>query len=261
MTGIELWNKTAGSNNASPPFGAPEGMPASQVNDTMRQMMAATREWYESGGWTDLGLTVVYSSSTAFGVVGDQRTYFMVGRRIKLVGTGAMGTLYGTITAVSYSSSTIVTVALDSGTIDVTLQKVYVSFLEQSCLSHLLPLAGGTMTGALTVPDATITDEGVIHKLRVTNYITGYAAGTINSPGSLMITGVESRLLFVRGSIANHEFSEFVNCQSFEGKTQFGTAKIGTPPARTYTDVDGATQLTLSGGTNGAYSISVLSFI
>lgn len=42
---IERWSTTPGSNNASPPHGAPEGMAPSAVNDTMRQMMAETARY------------------------------------------------------------------------------------------------------------------------------------------------------------------------------------------------------------------------
>lgn len=54
-----VWSKystTPASNNASPPAGAPEGMNPSDVNDTMRDMMAEIRTLgdYTSGAWTDI---------------------------------------------------------------------------------------------------------------------------------------------------------------------------------------------------------------
>jgi hypothetical protein len=62
--GIESWSITAGSNNATPPDGAPENMAPSTVNNTMREMMAQTRKWAEqavSGTWNaDAGSANAY---------------------------------------------------------------------------------------------------------------------------------------------------------------------------------------------------------
>lgn len=44
---IETWSKTAGSNNASPPDGFPEGMAPGSVNDSAREVMAQVRRWAE----------------------------------------------------------------------------------------------------------------------------------------------------------------------------------------------------------------------
>lgn len=45
------WSETAASNNTASPDGAPEGMAASGVNDTIREMMGATkREWNRAHG-------------------------------------------------------------------------------------------------------------------------------------------------------------------------------------------------------------------
>src|SRR4051812_35886394 len=47
MSDVSNWNTSAASNNSAPPDGAPEGMLPGQVNDAMREMMAATKRWYE----------------------------------------------------------------------------------------------------------------------------------------------------------------------------------------------------------------------
>jgi hypothetical protein len=44
---VEQWSPTASLNTDPPPNGAPEGMDADTVNDTMRQMMASQREIYD----------------------------------------------------------------------------------------------------------------------------------------------------------------------------------------------------------------------
>src|SRR5690554_2832992 len=47
MSNVSQWETSAPNNDAAPPDGAPEGMAANTVNDTMREMMAATARWYQ----------------------------------------------------------------------------------------------------------------------------------------------------------------------------------------------------------------------
>lgn len=47
MTNVSEWDVAASNNTGSPPAGAPEGMLAAKVNDTMREMMAALSRWYQ----------------------------------------------------------------------------------------------------------------------------------------------------------------------------------------------------------------------
>jgi hypothetical protein len=63
------WSETAANNNASPPNGAPEGWTGAQVNDVVREIMAALkREWNRShptviaGGTAD-ALTLTYATA------------------------------------------------------------------------------------------------------------------------------------------------------------------------------------------------------
>ena len=46
---IENWSTSAGSNNAAPPDGFPEGMAPSAVNNSAREVMAQVRRWAEQG--------------------------------------------------------------------------------------------------------------------------------------------------------------------------------------------------------------------
>ena len=115
--GIESYSAIASSNNSSPPNGAPEGMAPSAVNNVMRQMMADTRTWYEDAEWISLGHTHTYASGTSFTVASTDITgEYTVGRRIRAVGSST-GTIYGTITASSFSTNTTVTVEWDSGSL------------------------------------------------------------------------------------------------------------------------------------------------
>lgn len=50
---VSDWSTTPGSNTAAPPNGAPEGWAPSAVNDTIRQMMADLRTFYDGANITN----------------------------------------------------------------------------------------------------------------------------------------------------------------------------------------------------------------
>ena len=128
---IKDYSTIAANNTLTPPNGAPEGMAAGLVNNTIRQVMADTRSFYESGGWCDLGHVPTYVSTTSFTIPTDVTAYYTVGRRIRFYGT-IMGTFYGYIVSNAYSSpNTTVTVVLDSGALTSNLSRVDLSFFEQ----------------------------------------------------------------------------------------------------------------------------------
>jgi hypothetical protein len=128
---IKDYSTTAANNTLTPPNGAPEGMAAGLVNNTIRQIMADTRLFYESGGWCDLGHVPTYVSATSFTIPTDVTAYYTVGRRIRFYGT-IMGTFYGYIVSSAFSSpNTTVTVVLDSGALTSNLSRVDLSFFEQ----------------------------------------------------------------------------------------------------------------------------------
>ena len=128
---IKDYSTTAANNTLTPPNGAPEGMAAGLVNNTIRQVMADTRLFYESGGWCDLGHVPTYVSATSFTIPTDVTAYYTVGRRIRFYGT-IMGTFYGYIVSSAFSSpNTTVTVVLDSGALTSNLSRVDLSFFEQ----------------------------------------------------------------------------------------------------------------------------------
>ena len=128
---IKDYSTIAANNTLTPPNGAPEGMAAGLVNNTIRQVMADTRSFYESGGWCDLGHVPTYVSATSFTIPTDVTAYYTVGRRIRFYGT-IMGTFYGYIVSSAFSSpNTTVTVVLDSGALTSNLSRVDLSFFEQ----------------------------------------------------------------------------------------------------------------------------------
>jgi hypothetical protein len=105
-------------------------MAAGLVNNTMRQLMADTRSFYESGGWCDLGHVPTFVSATSFTIPTDVTAFYGVGRRIRMYGA-IMGTLFGYITASTYSApNTTVTVTLDSGSLTSNLSNVLLAFTD-----------------------------------------------------------------------------------------------------------------------------------
>lgn len=114
MSNVEKWSLTAASNNDAPPDGAPEGMNKTDVNDTMREFMAAVRTWYDDPEFLDLmdAYTVTRESATEVRVAAvNAVSYFNTGRRIRITGGVPKA---GVVASVVFSSpDTIVTVDLD----------------------------------------------------------------------------------------------------------------------------------------------------
>jgi hypothetical protein len=134
---IKDYSTTAANNTLTPPNGAPEGMAAGLVNNTIRQIMADTRSFYESGGWCDLNHVPTYVSATSFTIPTDVTAYYTVGRRIRCYGT-IMGTLFGFVTASTYSApNTTVTVTLYSGSLTSNLSRIEVNFLDSDAQNFM----------------------------------------------------------------------------------------------------------------------------
>jgi hypothetical protein len=76
---------------------------------------ATTLEW-------QVGTTPTFVDATNFTLTGDQRTTYQVNRRVRATLGGS--TLYGTISAVAYTTLTTVTVVWDTGSLDSSLAAV-----------------------------------------------------------------------------------------------------------------------------------------
>ncbi len=128
MSDVSAWSQTAAGNGvAAPPDGAPEGMQRSEVNDTQREDMAATRRWYEDPEWVDLlkeddGFTVTRTNDTTINVVfdgspaRDASSKFPDGSRIRL--DDGTTQLVGFVTSTSFATpNTSVVVDIDGATV------------------------------------------------------------------------------------------------------------------------------------------------
>jgi hypothetical protein len=76
------------------------------------------------------GPAPTFVSSTSFTLAGDKTTDFHIGRRVKTQNSG--GTFYGTITNSVFTTSTLVTVVLDSGALDSGLSNVWFGIVGQN---------------------------------------------------------------------------------------------------------------------------------
>lgn len=113
--------------------------------------------------FTASGLTPTFVGSTSFTLVGDQRSTFHIGRRIKSSNSG--GTGYHTITNSTYSSpNTTVTVANDSTALDSGLSSVSLSILTADSTSSIpgveVSQDDWTHQGDVTVEGTIIPTQG-----------------------------------------------------------------------------------------------------
>jgi len=113
--GIEVWANTANNNGTvDSSINIAEGCPPSGINNAIRQVMADVRTQLENSEWFNYGLTISYVSNTQYSVPGNLTSVYKTNRRIQAVGT-LTGTIYGTITASTYTgSATTVTVQWDN---------------------------------------------------------------------------------------------------------------------------------------------------
>ena len=137
MAGIKDYSSTAGSNTSIGGISIAEGMLPSNINNAFRGLTADIREWYNDSQWViygdgDTTFTITYTSSTSFTVAGvDVTSFYHVGRRVKAI-AATPGTIYGTISATTFSTNTTVTVTWDSGSLANEAVTIYVSALSKT---------------------------------------------------------------------------------------------------------------------------------
>lgn len=124
MSGIKSYSNNPSANTAL----FAEQQLASSVNDSARELQADLAAWYRDAEWIEYGkgngagdgvtddYICSYVSATEFRIgSADVTAAYHVGRRVRAVGANT-GTIYGQITAVSYSgTNTEVTASWDDG--------------------------------------------------------------------------------------------------------------------------------------------------
>jgi len=130
---IKQWSTTPASNGTTPnvvPYGWPEGMAPSSVNNTARQQMADHRYQWQDAEWFCWGDVASKASTTSFKIASDVTSRYLANRRVKILDNT---TLYATITSSSYSApDTTVNLSLDSGTLSTTTPQIALSIMSPS---------------------------------------------------------------------------------------------------------------------------------
>jgi hypothetical protein len=177
MAGIKDYSTTAANNTTIGSINTAEGMLPSNINNCFRGLGAELREWYNDSQWViygdgDNGFTITYASSTSFTVSGvDVTSFYHVGRRIKAVGSST-GTIYGSISASTFSTNTTVTVTWESGSLSNETITIYVAALSKT--NDSIPEL--VITNAKVATNAAI-DATKIHDGTISNTEFGYLNG------------------------------------------------------------------------------------
>ena len=185
MAGIKDYSTTQADNTTLNGIDTAEGMLPSNLNNAIRALMKNTREWFNDAQWVEYGdgngaYTAAYASGTSFTINGiNVSAIYHVGRRIKLIAS-TPGTIFGTITGVSFSSNTTVVVSWDSGSLSSeTITAIYVGILTKT--NNSIPtgivgtttLADGSVTTAKLADDAVTVAKMAINSIDSDQYVDG----------------------------------------------------------------------------------------
>jgi len=150
------WSTSASGNASVVGINWAEGQPPSTVNDSAREVMAQLRRQYrpDEWEWVAISNTASVASQTSFRVSTDLTSVFHAQRRVRLQSTSTIR--YATVVSSSFTAETTVTVTVDAGSLSAShsIAALGPSVTNPSARMDFLPLAGGTLTGNLTVSNA-----------------------------------------------------------------------------------------------------------
>jgi hypothetical protein len=196
MAGIKDYSTTASSNTTIGSISVAEGMLPSNINNAFRGLAAEIREWYNDSQWViygdgDNGFTITYASATSFTVAGvDVTSFYHVGRRVKAIAT-TPGTIFGTISATTFSTNTTVTVVWDSGSLANEAVVIYVAALSKTNDSIPELVITNAKVAAAAAIDATKIGGGAVSNLEF-SYLDGVT--------SAIQTQIDSKQATITGS-------------------------------------------------------------
>ncbi len=234
MAGIKDYSSTASTNTTIGGISIAEGMLPSNINNAFRGLAADIREWYNDTQWVvygdgDSSFTIAYASATSFTVAGvDVTSFYHVGRRVKIIAT-TPGTIFGTISASTFSTNTTVTVTFDSGSLANEAIEVYLAILSKTndSIPELVitnaKVATSAAIAATKIHDGSVSNtefgflDGVTSAIQtqlnakqatitgaattvVTSDLTASRAAISNSSGKIAVSSVtDTELGFVSG--------------------------------------------------------------
>jgi hypothetical protein len=255
MAGIKDYSSTAGGNTSVGGISIAEGMLPSNINNAFRALTADIREWYNDSQWViygdgDSAFTVTYASSTSFTVSSaDVTSFYHVGRRIKAVGSST-GTIYGSITASSFSTNTTVTVTWDSGSLSNETLTIYVGALSKTNSS--IPDA---VIGSANIADGSVTTA----KIADTNVTAAKLAATLDLSGKTITfpTGIPA-INIGAGTVDNTELG-YLNGVTSAVQTQIDSKQATiTGAATTITSSDLTASRALTSNGSGKVAVSTV---
>jgi hypothetical protein len=196
MAGIKDYSTTAANNTTIGSISTAEGMLPSNINNAFRGLAAEIREWYNDSQWVIYGdgdgsFTITYASATSFTVSGvDVTSFYHVGRRVKAIAT-TPGTIYGTISATTFSTNTTVTVTWDSGSLANEAVSIYVAVLSKTNDSIPELVITNAKVATAAAIDATKIGGGAVSNLEF-SYLDGVT--------SAIQTQIDSKQATITGS-------------------------------------------------------------
>jgi len=196
MAGIKDYSTTAANNTTIGSISVAEGMLPSNINNAFRGLAAEIREWYNDSQWVIYGdgdgsFTIAYASATSFTVSGvDVTSFYHVGRRVKAIAT-TPGTIYGTISASTFSTNTTVTVTWDSGSLANEAVSIYVAVLSKTNDSIPELVITNAKVATAAAIDATKIGGGAVSNLEF-SYLDGVT--------SAIQTQIDSKQATITGS-------------------------------------------------------------
>jgi hypothetical protein len=196
MAGIKDYSSTAASNTSVGGISIAEGMLPSNINNAFRAITADIREWFNDSQWIIYGdgdgaFTIAYGSGTTFTVSGvDVTDFYHVGRRVKAIAV-TPGTIFGTISATTFSTNTTVTVTWDSGSLASEAVTIYVGALSKTNDSIPELVITNAKVGTSAAIDAT-----KIHDGSISNTEFGY----LNGVTSAIQTQIDAKQATITGA-------------------------------------------------------------
>ena len=255
MAGIKDYSSTAGSNTSIGGISIAEGMLPSNINNAFRGLTADIREWYNDSQWViygdgDTTFTITYASSTSFTVAGvDVTSFYHVGRRVKAIGSST-GTIYGSISATTFSTNTTVTVTWDSGSLSNETLTIYVGALSKTNSS--IPDA---VIGSTNIADGSVTTV----KIADLNVTAGKLAATLDLSGKTITfpTGIPA-INIGAGTVDNTELG-YLNGVTSAVQTQIDSKQATiTGGATTITSSDLTASRALASNGSGKVAVSAV---